>query len=178
MASGTENYRDLWPWQTAFLRVTTVLTLVGPVLAGCALYPFLGSTAFWAFPVAGFGLLVWIVYGGVGNRVTRIRHSVESLDGEIADALIVDGFLQSPGIVVLKPSEVVLLPILGQSTTIALNTISAIRECHWFNGSYYPWKTGFWITVQGKERLGFAVGNTIADRLRGRLVLAESDWQD
>ncbi len=110
------------------------------------------------------GLVFFIIYRVVGRKVTVLQRSFDSSGGEIEESLIVDGFLQSPGIIVLKESEIEMAQIIGNRITIFKAEIESGRECKFFNGALLLGKTGFWLTIPGRGRLGFAVANSVARR--------------
>jgi hypothetical protein len=162
--------RDQWLWNPTPLRVVVSLFVVFPIIATMALYPSVGRHSLWMLTFSIVGLASWAVYGKVGKRVTALSNSFSQEHGEIAECLIVNGVLQSPGVAVLRDDEIVLAPIIGAPTSVPLETISSVREVQWFNGSLLWWKKGFWLAVPGRKRLGFAVADSIAARWGDRLA--------
>ena len=62
--------------------------------------------------------------------VEKLRISSVNLQndvGELAEGLLVIGKIHSPGVVVLRDSEVELIPIVGERCTIALGEIRISR---------------------------------------------------
>ena len=162
--------RDQWLWNPTPLRVLVSLFVLVPIIATTALYPSLGKHSLWMLLLSTAGLAFWAIYGKVGKRVTALSNSFSQEHGEIAECLIVNGVLQSPGVAVLRDDEIVLAPIIGAPTSVSLESISSVREVQWFNGSLLWWKKGFWLAVPGRKRLGFAVVDTIATRWGERLA--------
>jgi hypothetical protein len=109
----------------------------------------------------GVVFLVWI-----GARLTRSQALLTDEDREVMDGLIVHGLLQSPGRVSIRPSELVFLPAIGEPFSVPLESITSFRESSWFNGSLLVARTGFWLEGTGGKRLGVAVPNRDATRLR------------
>ena len=166
------NFRNTWIWQAPRRPLVTGLLILVPIVVAIILYPYFGAMAFIALPPASAGVLHWVIYGWVARRVARLYATPPTAEGKVADALIVKGFIQWPGIVVLGATEIHLIPIIGAPVTLPLDAIVATKETRWFNGSYRPWKTGFWLTVPGEPRLGFAVSSALADKWRERLFPA------
>jgi len=157
---------EQWLWnrklQTALFAA---ISLVG-VLFACGFY-FVSGNRNWLWLAPGLfliGLVFFIIYRIVGGKVTVLRHSFDSSEGEIEESLIVDGFLQSPGIIVLKESEIEMAQIVGNRITVSNAEIESVRECKFFNGALLLGKTGFWLTIPGRGRLGFALANSVARR--------------
>ena len=90
-------------------------------------------------------------------------------EGEAIPSLIVDGFLQSPGITVLRPDSMLFRPIAGKPVEVRWEEIKSFREVRWFNGTRLFGKTGFWIDVPGRSRLGVALPASSAKVLRQHL---------
>jgi len=166
MKTSERRIRDMWLWEPGLLRLTVGVLILTPVLLACASYPFLRSRAWVICLFAGIGALAWVVYTAVGNKVERLRHLFSADVGEVVDSLIVNGNIQSPGIAVLRDRELVLVPIVGKQIALPFSDIKCLRETRWFNGVYYGWKTGFWLTPPGEKRLGFAVASPVAAEWR------------
>ena len=159
------SIRDQWLWNRTPLRIfVSAIVLVSIALS-------IACHSIWLLFISSGGLLFWLIYWPVGRKVERLYDSLSQENGEPAESLIVIGLLQSPGVCLLKDDELVLAPIVGTHTLIPLESISRIREVVWFNGSLLWWKKGFWLTVPGRERLGFAVAYRTAKRWREKLII-------
>lgn len=178
MNTSTTRLRDMWMWQRPLMKAWVSVLVLVPIVAGCVLYPFLGPEALVAFSFAGIGVIGWVVYSWVGNKVERIRRRLTVPDGEVVEGLIVNGIIQSPGVVILRSSEVELIPIVGGVITVPFSEISSLRLTRWFNGVYYKWKTGVWLVVAGRQRLGFAVATNIAYKWQGFLTSENTSAQE
>ncbi len=169
MNAKLKDLRDMWMWQAPLLSVTVGVFVLVPILIACVLYPSRGVMGLMALPFASIGVAGGLVYGWVVRRVARLRQSASAEEGEAVYGLIVNGIIQSPGVVVLKAGVIEFLPIVGKPLTIPVEAIDSVRTCRWFNGTYYLWKTGFWLKVLGRDRLGFAVATSLAGKWRGLL---------
>ena len=87
----------------------------------------------------------------------------------MTEALMVVGAIESPGVVVLKDTELILAPIVGNRHTLKMSDIDSVRETTWFNGTKLFWKKGFILGMAGSDRFGFAIPKTIAGRWANRL---------
>ncbi|MHC4244233.1 MAG: hypothetical protein ACYS3N_16480 [Planctomycetota bacterium] len=157
---------EQWLWnrklQTALLAA---ISLLG-VLFACGFY-FVSGNKNWLWLAPGLfliGLFFFITYWFVGGKVTALRRSFDSSDGEIMEGLIVDGIMQSPGIIVLKDSEIEIQQIVGSRITVSITEIVSVKVRKYFNGKLLIGKTGFWLTIPGRGRFGFAVANSVAMR--------------
>lgn len=158
------SIRDQWLWNRTPLRIfVSAIVVVSIVLSVAYRSPRLLFNS-----IAGLGF--WAIYGLVGKKVEKLHNRLSEGDGEPAESLIVIGLLQSPGVAVLKDDEIVLAPIVGKDASIPLESISRVREVTWFNGSLLWWKKGFWLTVPGRGRLGFAVAYRVGKRWCERLT--------
>jgi hypothetical protein len=170
IVSSEKKLSECWLWEEKALRIFVgCFILIPPVIAVMA-YPIQGPKSGYICFFSGIGLLFWLLYGMVGKKVDAVRRSLDGDGGEIVDSLMVNGKVQSPGIAVLRESELELWPVIGQSVTVSLRDIVAVRETRWFNGTGLCGKRGIWITIPGRGRLGFAVAKSVAKRWRSRLA--------
>jgi len=167
-----ENNRSIWEkwlWEREALRVFVGLMVLASAVLICILYPVVGSKSLFALAFAGIGLVCGIVYGIVGRKVERLGLFISAEGEEGIQSLIVNGLIQSPGISFLKDDEIVLCPLVGERLTIRLADIVSFRQVKWFNGKLLLFKTGFWLSVPGRSRLGVAVPDFYAGLFRDRL---------
>ncbi len=157
---------EQWLWNRKLrTALFAAISLLG-VLFACGFY-FVSGNKSWLWLAPGsflVGLFFFIIYRFCGGKVTKLRRSFDSSEGEIEEGLIVDGCLQSAGIIVLKESEIEIQQVIGNRITVSIAEIESVRECKFFNGSLLFGKTGFWLTIPGRGRLGFAVANSVARR--------------
>ncbi len=161
---------DRWLWEAPALRVFVPVAAAVPVLVCGILLPFVGPKALFALIFLCFAPIFGIVYRVVGKRVDLARDSVSQNEGTMMPALIVQGMIQSPGVVTVGPESLTLRPIAGDRADIRIEDIASVREVRWFNGTLLVGKTGFWLTVPGHSRLGCAVPDSCAAALRTRLL--------
>ncbi|MEK6247833.1 MAG: hypothetical protein N2C12_06610, partial [Planctomycetales bacterium] len=109
----TNRLREQWPWNKAFLRAFLFVPSIMGIAATIALYPVGGVYSLWFLTAILIGLLLNAIYGTVGRRVAALKHQYEGVD-EVAEGLLVIGKIQSPGIAILRKSELELVPIAGQ----------------------------------------------------------------
>lgn len=164
--SGLFKITEQWLWnrklQTALFAA---ISLLGAMFGSVFYFVFDNKNWLWLAPgLFLIGLFFFIIYRFAGGKVTALRRSFDSSDGEIMEGLIVDELIQSPGIVVLKESEIEMQQIVGSRITVSIAEIESVRESKFFNGSLLLGKTGFWLTIPGRGRLGFAVANSVARR--------------
>lgn len=166
-----ENKRWLqaWGWEPHRYK----FTLLGSLLISVAAFPvaffFSGKALFYFAFLPIFAVIHAIVYGTIGWKVAKTRLE-DSSDMDVADCIIVQGWLQSPGTVVLKDGTLLLRPIVGWNVTVNLDQITGIREVSYFNGNHYFTKRGFWLDLPGAKRVGYAIANSTAERWRPVLM--------
>ncbi len=159
------SIREKWLWEREALRVFVGLMVLASVVLICVLYPIFGRKSLVALFFVGVGLVCGIVYGIVGMKVERLRLFISAEGEEGIQSLIVNGLIQSPGISFFKDDEIVLCPLVGERLTIRLADIVSFRQVKWFNGKLLLFKTGFWLSVPGRGRLGVAVANSYSELL-------------
>ncbi|MFC1685209.1 hypothetical protein ACFL0R_07050 [Pseudomonadota bacterium] len=142
-----------------------VPTLVG-VVATITLFPFAGLHSLWLLTTAFMGIIFYFIYGAVGRRVASLKTQFQGEKGELTESLLVIGNIQSPGVVILRKSEVELAPIVGRRCAIPLDQITAIKEGGWLPGKYVWGKRAFILTASTAhpKRLAFAVPESIGER--------------
>ena len=121
------------------------------------------------------GLVFYLVYGAVGRKVEHIKRELQNDVGELAAGLLVIGKMHSPGVVVLRDSEVEPIPTVGKRCTIALSETNSIGEVRWLPGKYVWEKRVFTLSASIFKPLAFAVPESVGARwsriFRGRGVL-------
>jgi len=91
----------------------------------------------------------------VGGKVRSLKESLSSAEGELAESLIVNGALQSPGVAILSDRTLRLVPIVGEEVSLDLAQIDSVRLAAFFNGKSLVWKK--WLVLSLKPRLGLAL---------------------
>ena len=173
-ANTTTSYREKWLWDPAPLRILVGGWILLWVILALASYPLLGMKSLHFLWGIWAGPFFWVVYRSVGGGVERLCQEASASGFEAVPSLIVSGLLQRPGIIILEPDILILHGVRGKRITIPWRDITAYREVRWFNGTRYFCKTGFWLTVPGRDRLGVAVPDSSAELLRRHLKQAAS----
>ncbi len=155
-------------WGPVVFRPWILMPLVIALVATAALYPVIGTTALLCLCVALFGLLIGIPYAIVGGKVRALKTKLAAEGVEGIESLIVIDRLQSPGIVVFRETEWVLVPIVGARKSVNLKDFDAVRVTRFFNGKAMPWKR--WIVLSASPRLGFALPAKLAEEWAARLA--------
>ncbi len=144
-----------------------LLPSVVGITATIATIAFAGVHALWFLAAIVAGAVFYAVDGNVGRRVEALKAEFIEIDFEIAEALIVIGKIHSPGIVVLRNSELELVPIVGERRTISLVDTKLVGEGQWLPGKYVWGKRAFTIDAAIFKPLAFAIPESIASRWSG-----------
>ena len=142
------------------LKAFVVVAVAIPTLVCCVLLPFIGSKALLSLIFVGVGPVFGVIYGLVGKKVARLCDSIPPHLGTAMPGLIVQGAIQSPGMVIQGTESLILQPIVGKRSETKLSEIASVREVTCFNGSLLVGKTGFRLTVPDRRRLACAVPNS------------------
>ncbi len=148
------------------LKAFVVIGTVIPALVCCALLPFVGSKAFFSLIFVGLGPMFRLTYGLVGKKMANLRDSIPPDLGTAMPGLIVQGAIESPGMVIQGAGSLILHPMVGERSETKLSEIQSVREVTWFNGSLLVGKTGFWLTVPDRRRLACAVPDSYVNDFR------------
>jgi hypothetical protein len=158
------NLREKWPWNSEFLQLFKIAPSLIGVVATALTYPSYGVHSFWFLSGILVALVLWLVFSTVGNKVALLRQKHIGDSGEVAEALLVIGAIQSPGLAILRARELVLAPIVGDACTIPLSDIEVLREGRWLPGKYVWGKRAFIVKTSLQMRLAFAVAESIGAR--------------
>jgi len=163
------KWTDLWMWDTAWI----VVILVAPAIAAAIALPFLlpvwGLKALWILSVEFLGIAFAATYGWVGYRVRSLKQKLPQSSADVAEALMFRRPIQSPGLAVLHPDRLELIPIMSAPITVTLHDIKSLAEVRWFNGTRLWTKCGFVMELANGQRVGVAVPAPFARRWRARL---------
>ena len=143
--------------------------MVASFTATGVLLPFLGKPALLCLLAWAMGLVFGGVYAIVGWRVRRLKATRTQVPGDVAEEQIVRRPLESPGLAVLHPDKLELVPIAGPTIRIRLAAIRTVSETRWLNGKRLWWKRGFGLELAGGERVSFAVPEHFAREWRAPL---------
>ena len=163
-----DKLRDKWLWNKEILSIGISVPIILSILLAIFLYPVLSDSSLFAFSFSIIGILIGIIYGYVGKRVNSLKVRYSNTGGKLSESLVVIGRIQSPGIVIFKENEIMLIPIAGKTRTIKLNEIRFLRCVNYFNGKTLIWKK--WIVLSVSPRLGFAVPKTVAKRWMDKIT--------
>ena len=138
-------------------------SVVGIATAG-VMSPAAGIHALWFLSAVPAGLLFSLIFRTVGVRVENLRAKYSADPGEVATGLLVIGHVQSPGLAILRSNELHLVPLAGSDLTIPLGDIRVLKEGRWLPGKYVWGKRAFTLGTPLKQRLAFAVPESIGYR--------------
>ena len=71
--------------------------------------------------------------------------------------------------VIMKETELLLVPLVGKRLTVPLEDIESVREAGNMYGKGFLWKRAFLLKAPQNKRIGFAVAPSTASRWRDRL---------
>ena len=156
--------REKWLWNAEYLRILLIVPSLIGIVAATVVYASVGVHSLWFLSSIAVGVLLCLIYGVVGKRITRLKVEYMEDPGEVAEGLLVIGRMQSPGLVILRSNELVLVPIVGDGCTIPLDELEVLKEGRMLPGKYVWGKRAFILKSPSQKRLAFAVGETIGDR--------------
>jgi tRNA A-37 threonylcarbamoyl transferase component Bud32 len=163
------RWRDLWPWDTTYITAFLIAPMVGAAFLVAMLLPQHASKVPWFLGCALLGICIAAGYLAVGYRIRRLKAALRRPTGEIAECLIYRKPLKTPGLAVLHPDRLELIPVSGPPMTVALANIVAVAEVRWFVAQFLWWKKGFVLELANGQRVGLAVAEVFARRWRSRL---------
>ncbi|MDX9973923.1 MAG: hypothetical protein RBU21_13145 [FCB group bacterium] len=167
--------RERWPWEAPLPWLVYLLLLCLPIFVELVFRIFDVKPGLVATYVAFYSLAIPIlVFDAIGRRIKRLKAAAQKDAAESQPCLMVDGIIQSPGVVSYRNGQLELRPLAGTSVTISPADITAIREARWFNGKLLIGKTAFWLNIPGRQRLGFAISNSTAASWRERIYVSTS----
>ena len=134
------------------------------ITATVATLSFAGVHSLWFLTALPIGVGLYAGFGSVNRRVENLKQQVSDDDGEIAEGLLVIGKIHSPGIVVLRESELELMPIVGERRIIVLSEVESIGEGRWLPGKWVWGKRAFTLRGSVWNPLAFAVPESIGAR--------------
>ncbi len=164
---------DHWLWEPPMLKAFALTAIGIPVVIFCVLFFFIGPKGLIALAFAFVGLIIAIVYGLVGKRLSRLSGEISPTEGKAIPGLIVRGVMESAGVIVLGQSSLILQPVIGKRSEISRSLLTFVREVTWFNGQLLFGKTGFWFSIHGSWRLACAVPDSCADDFRSWLSMSK-----
>jgi len=159
-----DKFSEKWPWNGEFLRLFLLMPSVVGITAAVALYPFAGVHSLWFLTAILTGIVLYLVYGTAGRRVENLKRRLQDDIGEMAEGLLAIGKIHSPGVVVLRDSELELVPIVGERRIIALSDIESIGEGKWLPGKFVWGKRVFTLSASIWQPLAFAVPESVGAR--------------
>ncbi|MCP4106064.1 MAG: hypothetical protein GY749_11085 [Desulfobacteraceae bacterium] len=159
-----KHFRKKWPWNAEYLRVFLIVPSLIGIVAAAVCYTLAGVHSLWFLLAVPTGIVFRLIYGMVGKRITDLKAEYIEDSGEVVEGLLVIGNTQSPGLVILRSSELVLIPIVGDKWAIPLNEMEVLKQGRMLPGKYVHGKRAFILKSHLKKRLAFAVEETIGER--------------
>jgi len=161
---GWDKVSEKWPWNGEFLRLFLLVPSISGITAAVATYPSYGPAALWFLFGIPIGASLYGIYGSVGRRVESLKEQYSEVGGELAEALIVVGKIQSPGIVAMNGPDFEMIPIVGNPVRINNAGTKLIGEGHWLPGKYVWGKRAFTFRKETFNPLAFAVAESVGTR--------------
>ena len=166
-----EVLREQWMWNREARSIWLWSFIAFGVVLAAILYQFQGAvglaTGFLPFLLAC--VIVGPMYGHVGRKLLALRKSLAGEEGDMAEALANIGSVQGPAMVIMKETELLLVPLVGKRLTVPLEDIESVREAGNMYGKGFLWKRAFLLKAPQNKRIGFAVAPSTASRWRDRL---------
>jgi hypothetical protein len=156
-------------WNRKPQRVFIISFVVAAIVLAAAMYPALGLSSMYFLLLSLIGAFIGAIYGIVGKKVQNLKGTFSASDGELAECLMINGKIQSPGIAVFGDDDLILAPIVGERVTLKLSGIKSYRQVSFFNGKMLIGKKGFYLDIGVPKRIGFAVVEGIGKRWAWRL---------
>ena len=166
-----EVLREQWMWNREARSIWLWVFIALGVILAAILYPLQGAVglATGFLPFLLVCVIVGPIYGYVGGKVRALMESVAGEEGDMAEGLAKIGSIQGPAIVIMKETELVLMPLVGKRLTVPLDDIESVREVGNMYGKGFLWKRAFLVKAPQSKRIGFAVAPSVARRWRDRL---------
>ena len=170
-----EVLREQWMWNSEARSILLWIFIASGVTLAAILYRFQGAmglaTGF--FPFLLICVIVGPMYSYAGRKVRALSESLTGEEGDVAEGLAHIGSIQGPAIVIMKETELVLVPLVGKRLSVPLDEIESVREAGNMYGKGFLWKRAFLVKAPQNKRIGFAVAPSVASRWRDRLSPAE-----
>ncbi len=169
-----KKLREKWPWNKEFLQIFLIVPVLICIVLSALLLPAYGVHSLYFLLAAPCSILFRLIYGIVGKKVAALKESLPVQDGEAAESLMVIGKIQSPGIAVLRESELILVPIVGERCTIMLADIKSVREGSWLPGKYVWGKRAFIIKTSDKRHFAVAVAESVGKHWSKQICISNA----
>ncbi len=163
------RFRDAWPWNWEYIQLYLFVPLTALAVALPVFLPRWGLHALWLLTFGVGAVAFATVYAFVGQRIRRKQASLPRSEGEVAHCLMFQRPFQSPGLAVMHPDRLELVPIVGSPILVRLEDIIAVKEVRWFNGTLLWFKRGFVMDLADGRRVGVAVAEPFGRRWRAKL---------
>jgi hypothetical protein len=115
-----EVLREQWMWNRETRSMWLWVFIASGVILGAILYPLQGvmglAAGFLPFLLAC--AILGPIYGHVDRKVRALRESLAGEEGDVAEGLANIGSVQGPAIVIMKETELVLVPLVGKRLTV------------------------------------------------------------
>lgn len=157
------SLKEQWPWSPAFLRLFLLAPSGVGVLLAAASYPVGGMQAMWFLLGIPIGVGLRLMFGTAGRKVQYLKQKYESDDGEVLESLMAIGKTESPGLAILRDSELELVPIVGDGVTIPLEKLRVFKEGRMLPGKYVWGKRAFILSPYKLRRVSFAIAQSRAE---------------
>ena len=166
-----EVLREQWMWNREARSIWLWGFTASGVTLAAILYQFQGTMGLAAgfLPFLLICVIVGPMYSYAGRKVRALSESLTGEEGDVAEGLAHIGSIQGPAIVIMKETELVLVPLVGKRLSVPLDEIESVREAGNMYGKGFLWKRAFLVKAPQNKRIGFAVAPSVASRWRDRL---------
>ena len=154
--------KEQWPWNPVFLRLFLLAPSVVGIVLAAATYPVGGLQAMWFLLGIPIGIGLRMMFGTAGHKVQLLRQKYKDDPGEVEESLMAIGNTESPGLAILRDSELELVPIVGTGVTIPLDKLRVFKEGRMLPGKYVWGKRAFILSPFKLKRVSFAIAESKA----------------
>ena len=133
-------FQEKWPWNKELLKYFLIIPTAAGVVLTIILYFFIGINSFWFLCSILIGLMLGFMYGYVGKKVEQLKNRFKDDEGEVVESLTVIQKYESPGIVILRKEELVVINILNRRATISLNKKKIHKLLNNINMKNFAWR--------------------------------------
>ena len=125
---GHSRFIEKWSWDKEIVWLYTIVPTILALAGALFLYPLIEDQSLYFLIAIPFGIFFSMIYGFVGSSVRSLRKKYSSHGGWISESLLQIGNIQSPGIVILEDTTLMLVPIVGKECIVQLSEIQKIRK--------------------------------------------------
>jgi len=161
---------EQWPWHPLFLKLYIFAPVTLSLLLTGFIYPYYHYYSFITLIIIPVGIFIHHLQSTIAEKIKTLLGCISAQNGQAVEALLIIDNKQSPGIVILRDTMIILIPIDGRRKKLLFTDIKNVATTYNLANTLLFSKTVFMLETQKSSQYIFAVSRSTGTQWSEKLI--------